>query len=214
MNRFLIMTWDGAGNLAPTLGIARTLVGRGHDVRLMGHRTIAERCGDVGTRFVPLSHNELWDALEDPTDFEAEIRLLINEVSFSSTVAGDLAAELHREPADVVLVDCMLFTAIDVALASGTPTATLFHTAYTIFRGGPLVEMPGRRPVGPRARPHHHHRDLYTAPAPDEVIAHVLAHHERQRTQRAKPPAPPAPGYRPEVLATLFGAPTADGGTR
>jgi hypothetical protein len=35
----------------------------------------------------------------------------------------------------------MLFTTIDVALASGSPTATLFHTAYTIFRGGPLVEM-------------------------------------------------------------------------
>jgi MGT family glycosyltransferase len=129
------------GNLAPTLGIARTLVEHGHDVRLMGHRTIAERCGDVGTRFVPLSQGELWDAMDDPTDFEAEIRLLIDEVSFSSTVAGDLARELDREPADAVLVDCMLFTAIDVALASGIPTATLFHTAYTIFRGGPLVEM-------------------------------------------------------------------------
>jgi integrase len=56
--------------------------------------------------------------------------------------------------------------------------------------------------------------EIYTAPTPDEVIAHVLAHHERQRTQLAKPPAPPAPGYRPEVLATLFGAPTAHGGTR
>ena len=141
MSSFLIMTWDGAGNLAPTLGIARTLVERGHDVRLMGHRTIAERCGDVGTHFVPLSQGELWNAMDDPGDFEAEIRLLINELSFSSTVAGDLAEELDREPADAVLVDCMLFTAIDVALASGSPTATLFHTAYTVFRGGPLVEM-------------------------------------------------------------------------
>ena len=40
-----------------------------------------------------------------------------------------------------MLVDGVLFTAIDVALASSTPTAALFHTAYTIFRGGPLVEM-------------------------------------------------------------------------
>jgi UDP:flavonoid glycosyltransferase YjiC (YdhE family) len=141
MSRFVIATWDGAGNLAPTLGIARTLVDRGHDVRLMGHGTIAERCGDVGTRFVPLSQDALWDAMDDPGDFEAEIRLLIDELCFSSTISDDLAKELDREPADAVLVDCMLFTAIDAALASGRPTAALFHTAYTIFRGGPLVEM-------------------------------------------------------------------------
>jgi hypothetical protein len=106
----------------------------------MGHRTIAERCGDVGTRFVPLSQGELWNAMDDPGDFEAEIRLLIDELCFSSTIPGDLTKELDREPADAVLVDCML-SAIDVALASGSPTAALFHTAYTIFRGGPLVEM-------------------------------------------------------------------------
>lgn len=141
MSRCLIVTWDGAGNLVPTLGIARTLVERGHDVRLLGHDTIAERCGDVGARFVPLSQAEGWDAMEDPDDFEAEVKLMIDELCFSSTIAGDLARELEREPAEVVLVDSMLFTAIDVALASGTPTAALFHTPYTIFRDGPLVEM-------------------------------------------------------------------------
>jgi hypothetical protein len=56
--------------------------------------------------------------------------------------------------------------------------------------------------------------EIYTAPAPDEVITHVLAHHERQRTQQAKPPAPPAPGYRPEVLAVLFGTSAASGENR
>src|SRR4051812_41977192 len=141
MSRFLIVTWDGAGNLSPTLGIARTLVERGHDVRLLGHRTIAERCGDVGTRFVPLSQGELWDAMDDPGDFEAEIRLLIDELCFSSAIPADLAKELDREPTDALLVDGMLFTTIDAALASGSPTAALVHTAYTIFRGGPLVEM-------------------------------------------------------------------------
>ncbi len=141
MGRYLIVTWDGAGNLVPTLGITRTLVERGHDVRMLGHDTIAERCGDVGARFVPLTQGQGWDAMEDPDDFEAEMRLLIEELCFSTTIARDLAQELDREPADAVLVDCMLFTAIDVALASGTPTAALFHTPYTIFRGGPLVEM-------------------------------------------------------------------------
>lgn len=46
--------------------------------------------------------------------------------------------------------------------------------------------------------------EIYTAPAADEVIARVQAHYERQRTQQAQPPAPPAPGYRPEALAVLF----------
>jgi len=141
MGRYLIVTWDGAGNLVPTLGITRTLVERGHDVRMIGHDTIAERCGDLGARFVPLTQNQGWDAMEDPDDFEAEVKLLIEELCFSSTIARDLAQELVREPADAVLVDCMLFTAIDVALASGTATSALFHTPYTIFRGGPLVEM-------------------------------------------------------------------------
>ena len=146
MVRYLIVTWDGAGNLVPTLGITRTLVERSHDVRVIGHDTIAERCGDMGARFVPLTQGKGWNAMDDPADFEAEVKLLIEDLCFSSTIARDLARELEREPADAVLVDCMLFTAIDVALASGTPTAALFHLPYTIFRGGPLVEMfaPGR----------------------------------------------------------------------
>jgi UDP:flavonoid glycosyltransferase YjiC (YdhE family) len=141
MARYVVITWDGQGNLVPTLGITRTLVERGHDVRMIGHDAIAQRCHDAGARFVSLPQGEGWDAMEDPSDFEAEVKLLIDELCFSSTIASDVQRELDREPADAVLVDCMLFTAIDVALASGTPTATLFHTPYTIFRGGPLVEM-------------------------------------------------------------------------
>ena len=141
MSRYLIVTWDGAGNLVPTLGITRTLVERGHDVRLLGHDTIAERCADTGARFVPLTQGEGWDAMEDPDDFEAEVKLLIEDLCFSRSSPADLATELDREPADAVLVDCMLFTAIDVALARGVPTAALFHTPYSMFRGGQLVEM-------------------------------------------------------------------------
>jgi hypothetical protein len=41
MGHYLIVTWDGAGNLAPTLGITRALIDRGHDPRLLGHESIA-----------------------------------------------------------------------------------------------------------------------------------------------------------------------------
>jgi UDP:flavonoid glycosyltransferase YjiC (YdhE family) len=32
MGRYVVITWDGAGNLVPTLGIAQRLVERGHRV--------------------------------------------------------------------------------------------------------------------------------------------------------------------------------------
>ena len=46
---------------------------------------------------------------------------------------------------------------------------------------------------------------LYVTPAPDDVIASVLAHHGRQRAGQAAPPPVPAARYRPETLDALFG---------
>jgi MGT family glycosyltransferase len=141
MARYLIVTWDGAGNLVPTLGIAHRLVAAGHDVRVLGHETLDELVTASGARFLAFTQRAGWDAMEAPEDFEAEVRLLIEDLCFSAEISRDVTAELDREPAEGVLVDCMLFTALNVAQASGIPTATLFHTAYTIFRGGELVEM-------------------------------------------------------------------------
>lgn len=141
MARYLIVSWDGAGNLVSTLGVARELVRSGHDVRLLGHDTIRERCAAVGARFVALAQQPGWDEMDDPDDTEAEIELLMDQLCFSSVIAGEVADDLARESADGLLVDCMLFSALNVAQASGLPTATLVHTPYSIFRGGPLVEM-------------------------------------------------------------------------
>jgi site-specific recombinase XerD len=47
---------------------------------------------------------------------------------------------------------------------------------------------------------------LYLTPRKEEVIRRVLAHHAQQTRQAAKRvAAPPAAGYRPEVLNVLFG---------
>ncbi len=141
MTRYLMVTWDGAGNLVSTLGIARTLVAAGHDVRMLGHPSIQERCGDQGTRFIPFTPAADWDATQVPANFEEEMAMLLGRLCFNPAIASDLLAELEREPAEVLVVDCMLFTALSAAEASGIPTATLVHTPYSVFRGGPLVDM-------------------------------------------------------------------------
>jgi site-specific recombinase XerD len=46
--------------------------------------------------------------------------------------------------------------------------------------------------------------ELYLTPSPDELVERLLAHHKRQ-AEAAAVPAPPAPGYRPEVLRALLG---------
>jgi MGT family glycosyltransferase len=49
-------------------------------------------------------------------------------------------AELDREPADVLVADCMLFTALIAGEARRIPTVALFHAAISGFRAGPLFE--------------------------------------------------------------------------
>ena len=48
---------------------------------------------------------------------------------------------------------------------------------------------------------------LYLTPRQEDVIRRVLAHHaEQTRTAVQRSAAPPAPGYRPDTLAVLFGS--------
>jgi hypothetical protein len=44
---------------------------------------------------------------------------------------------------------------------------------------------------------------IYTEPSEAEVVERMRAHHAARA--RSRPAAAPAPGYRPEVLATLLG---------
>lgn len=140
MSRFLIVTWDGAGNLVSTLGVAERLVQRGHDVRLLGHRSIDDRCGSRGWRFRPFIHTVDFDSTT-ATEASEEQSTLGRGLWFSADVAADVRQELEREAADVVLADCMLFGALSAGQAAGVPTAALFHSPFSVFRGGPLVEM-------------------------------------------------------------------------
>jgi UDP:flavonoid glycosyltransferase YjiC (YdhE family) len=140
MSRFLFATWDGAGNLVPTLALARRLSRAGHDVRVLGHNTIDRRHGHADWRFRALRHTPDFDsvaAAERPDDMADTARRLW----FAGAVARDVAEELASQPADVLVADCMLFGAISAGEAARIPTVSLFHGAFALFRRGPLFDL-------------------------------------------------------------------------
>jgi len=103
----------------------------------------------------------------------------------------------------------MVFTRANRMLGANWTLHDLRHSAAKRMVGDPHLTLADVQWVLGHA--HLATTEIYTAPTPDEVISQVLAHHERQRSQQASPPAPPAPGYRPEVLAVLLGTSTTSG---
>jgi UDP:flavonoid glycosyltransferase YjiC (YdhE family) len=53
--RFLFVTWDGGGNIAPTYPLVRGLVARGHKVTILGQPAQAEAARELGATFAPLA---------------------------------------------------------------------------------------------------------------------------------------------------------------
>src|SRR5215210_1514358 len=51
--RFLFVIWEGGGNVPPQLALARRLVARGYDVRVMSDPCNEEDAAAMGCRFVP-----------------------------------------------------------------------------------------------------------------------------------------------------------------
>src|SRR5206468_10520622 len=115
-------------------------VDAGHEVRVLGHRSIDERFGRHGWSFQSFSSAPEYDAVH-PGDLTQEMGFLVENVFFSGAVAADTLAEIRRTPPDAVLVDALMPSALCGAEASGVPTAALFHTAFGLFRGGPLLEI-------------------------------------------------------------------------
>src|SRR5690242_2877682 len=116
----------------PTLGLARRLVERGHDARLLGSASIGDRYPSLGWRFRPFQEAPDYDATT-PLDVSEELPLKIRTLWCYPAVGRDLRVELAREAADALVVDMMLLGGLSAAIASAIPTIALFHQAYSAF---------------------------------------------------------------------------------
>jgi UDP:flavonoid glycosyltransferase YjiC (YdhE family) len=147
MSTFLFVTVDAGGNVPPVIAIGRELVRRGHRVRVLGHerqRTVFEFDGFDFTAFERMPR---WE----PTLQKSVPRTISDLVGLSTHrgIGQDLDRLLDSHPVDLVVVDCMMLSALSAATRSGVavPCVVLMHT-FSAFWDGLWV----RGPVGIAAR--------------------------------------------------------------
>jgi UDP:flavonoid glycosyltransferase YjiC (YdhE family) len=144
MTGALLITWDGGGNLPPALGIGRELARRGMRVRVLGNAVQRDAVTAAGLEFIPFTHGRDHISAEPRGTVDGVLRLVA--LFADRGIARDAEALLTREPADVVLVDCLLWGAMQQLTADGHQVVNLVHSMAGYFDGN------ARGPVGMLAR--------------------------------------------------------------
>jgi hypothetical protein len=128
MSRIAFVTWNGGGNLGPALAIARELERRGHQAVFLGHdsqRPAIEAAGHAFTGYTPRSRQA-----GPPANPAERQRLLLSGTWLNTSLADDLVAMLARDPAGIVVIDCMLAGVLARSAEFGAPTAVLVPGLY------------------------------------------------------------------------------------
>jgi UDP:flavonoid glycosyltransferase YjiC (YdhE family) len=127
--RFLVITWEGGGNVPPAIALGQRLVLAGHRVTVLGGPSSSTMAAEAGLGFegyksVPrLPANETFDDNGD----------LFQEVLSGDGVARDIIDLAAREHPDALVVDCMMGAAHAAAERLAVPAAVLVHVLYRPF---------------------------------------------------------------------------------
>jgi len=151
MAEVLFATWDGGGNVAPAVEIARELRQRGSRVRFLGQERQRDFFLREGFGFTAYSKPGSWTASDKRGGLKNALGFL--QLTTGRSLGRDLLAEIQATPTDIVVVDCLLFGALDAADRTGIPHAVLVHSLYEaidtkIAGGAPgvVARLRGLRP--------------------------------------------------------------------
>jgi MGT family glycosyltransferase len=136
IGRFHLVTFSGGGNTVPTYALARRLIARGHQVTILGQMEQAETARNLGARFVPLGVPDWTPGKSIEEQSDAFLALL-----FGPDVGRAVLDGIARDPPDVLVVDCMLTSALAAAERAAIRSAALVHVLYEQFVAGTV----GRR---------------------------------------------------------------------
>ena len=137
MSDILFVTWDGGGNVPPALGIARELRDRGHTVRVLGHAAQADALAAAGVEVVHPRHARSFSSRARNSPFSLM-------AAFGDRGMGrDLLEAVAARPVDLVVVDCLMFGALEAARSAGLRYVVLEHFYDGYYERGCL-----RGPLG------------------------------------------------------------------
>ena len=137
MARYVFLTWNGAGNQPPAIGIAQALRERGHEVIFAGYESQRLHFAERGFEFKLLERaSAAWGA--GPP--ERNVAALTEMVWASRDHLDDVREAIADKRCDAIVVDCLMFGALVAAEGAGLPVAVLVHSApgALVPPGGPI----------------------------------------------------------------------------
>jgi UDP:flavonoid glycosyltransferase YjiC (YdhE family) len=135
MADILFVTWDGGGNVPPALEIASALRTRGHTVRFVGHERQRPSLEAAGVEVAPTRRARTFYALD------ANSPLALVAMFGDRGLGRDVLDALAHRPADVVVVDCLLFGVMAELGDAGRPYVVLEHL-YDAYLTGSWMKGP------------------------------------------------------------------------
>jgi MGT family glycosyltransferase len=124
MARILWLNWSGGGNLPPSLGIARVLTERGHQVAFAGRPEMVPRVKTAGFRAIEITQAYAQVDRYPQGSFLTRMSCYLTSPAVEEQVRSIVAAEAP----DIVLIDAMFPAALAQACGLKQPTVVFVHT--------------------------------------------------------------------------------------
>jgi UDP:flavonoid glycosyltransferase YjiC (YdhE family) len=128
--RFLIVSWDGGGNVPPALNLGARLVHLGHRVRLLGWESMKSRAAVAGLEYTTYPSVPPWPA---GVTLQQAWKERVIPALLGPGTRDDIRTEIEDFSPDVVVVDCMIGAGLEVADTLDLPRAVLMHVLYSTF---------------------------------------------------------------------------------
>jgi UDP:flavonoid glycosyltransferase YjiC (YdhE family) len=196
--KYLFVTWDGGGNLAPELGVARALMARGHSVHVLADPTCEAEVRAAGCEFTRwttaphrLSRRREDDIVKDyetksPLSMMSEYLKVFLAEPAPRWVSDTLGAIDEVKP-DALMVDFAVPSALVAAEARGLPCALAFPNIW-------MLPTPGIPPFGngffPATNVFGRMRDAFIRTMTARLFNKALPPFNRERIARGLLPLP------------------------